>query len=278
MKRDNLMIFTEKEVRTAFRGGTIGREIVFYESTVSTMELAFELSRQHDNPDGIVVVADSQTGGKGRFGRKWTSPPGVNLYFTVLLKPELLPKDVSLITLAAAVAVARAIREYSGLNAEIKWPNDIMINNKKTGGILTEMKALSGRIDVLAVGVGVNVNMTRDMMGTEIKDSATSLRMEKGEVLNRLGLFREILSGLDKYYKILLNGDKGALINEWLSLNSTIGNSVLIKNQDTVLTGIAEGISDEGELVLRLASGNTKLISAGDVTIIKKKESKGPTP
>ena len=263
-------MFTENEACSAFKGDIVGREIIFFESTVSTMDTAIGIGRERDNPDGIVVIADTQTGGKGRLGRRWISPPGVNLYFTVLFKPPFLPKEASIITLMAAVAVARAVREYAGLNARIKWPNDIMINGKKMGGILTEMKTDGGRISILGVGIGINVNMTRNMMDSEIEALATSVEIEKGEAVDRTDLFRNILAELEKYYKILLNGDKGALINEWLSLNSTIGRRVKVQNQDKVMTGIAEGISEKGELVLILSSGEKKIISAGDVTILKK--------
>ncbi len=251
-------------------GAIIGREIIFFSTTSSTNDAAIEIGKQRDNPEGIVVIADEQTGGKGRFGRKWESPHGVNLLFTVLLKPKLTPQQVSLITLVAAIAVTHAIRKLTGVTAGIKWPNDILINGKKTGGILTEIKACANQIDILAIGIGVNVNMTPDMMGKEIRTLATSLKIEKGTSLNRAVLFRAILAELETYYKILLRGDSVTLIQEWLSLNSTIGNTVSVRNQDSVITGVAEGINESGELLLKLESGETKTIYAGDVTILKK--------
>ena len=256
------------EVCAPITGAAIGREIIFFESTSSTNGAAIEIGRQRDNPEGIVVIADTQTGGRGRFGRKWESPPGVNLYFTVLLKPRLTPQYASLITLVAAIAVTHAIKKQTEITAGIKWPNDILINGKKMGGILTEIRARADQIDILAIGIGVNVNMTPEMMGDDIRALATSLKIEKREPVNRSTLFRAILAELDKYYKILLNGDKRVLIQEWLGLNSTIGNTIMVRNQDSVLTGVAEGINESGELLLRLATGETKTINAGDVTII----------
>ncbi len=258
----------DNEFCSAFKGDIIGKEIIYLDSVTSTMDAAIEIGRGGDNFDGTVIVADVQTGGKGRFGRKWISPAGVNLYFTVLLKPDFRPENASMITITAAVAVAKAIRQYPGLKAEIKWPNDILVKGKKTAGILTEMKSVAGLIELLAVGIGVNVNMTSEMMVSDIRDIATSLKLEQHEDVNRITLFRGILSELEKYYKILLNGNKGALINEWLSLNSTIGRKVMVRNQDSVETGVAEGLSDQGALILRLESGETRTINAGDVTIL----------
>ncbi len=261
----------KEDVCSAIEGANIGKEIIFFESTSSTNDAAIEIGRQRDDPEGIVVIADSQTGGRGRFGRKWESPPGANLHFTVLLKPRFSPQHASLMTLAAAIAVTRAIRDKAEIHAEIKWPNDILINGKKTGGILSEIKARGDLIDILAVGIGVNVNMTPDMMGGDIKELATSLKIEKGDPINRADLFRAILAELETYYKYILKGDKGAIIRDWLSLNSTIGNTVTVKNLDSIITGTAESINASGELILRLASGEAKTICAGDVTIVKKK-------
>lgn len=263
-------MFTKEAVCSAFKGEIIGREIIYLESTASTMDTAIEIGSQRNDPDGIVVIADSQTGGRGRLGRCWISPPGVNLYFSVLLKPAMPLKELSLITLAAGVAVASAIRKYTGLRAEIKWPNDILIKGKKAGGILTESRAEGDRVRLLVLGIGINVNMPLNLLGSDIEGASTSLKSETGTSVDRAGLFSAILSELENYYKILLNGDKRALINEWLSLNSTIGKSIRVQNCHMVLSGVAEALNDEGELILRLASGETKTVSAGDVTILKR--------
>lgn len=261
-------MFGEK-FSTIFKGDIIGREIVFFESTTSTNDKAIELGRQRENPEGIVVVADTQTRGKGRLGRSWISPAGVNLYLTVLLCPPLSHQDTSMITLAAPVAVASAIRTYTGLDAQIKWPNDILVNGRKTGGILIEMKSGRDNARLLAVGIGVNVNMSSDALPPDIRSLSTSLKIEKGESVDRLFLLREILSGLEHSYKILLEGNKGVLINEWLSLNSTTGRPVSVQGQDRCISGIAEGINDKGELLVRLSTGELETIRAGDVTVLK---------
>ena len=260
--------FAEKS-GSIFQGGIIGREIIFFESVPSTNDKALEIGRQKEDPEGIVVIADSQTHGKGRLGRRWISPPGVNLYFTVLLKPPFSPKESFILVLAAAVAAATAIREYTGLDARIKWPNDILINNRKSCGILTEMKSGKDRINLMAVGIGINVNMLPDAFTDDIKPFTTSLKIESGSSFDRDKLLGKILAELGNAYKNLLTGNKRALINEWLRLNCTIGNEISVQSRTGIISGIAAGINDNGELLVRPSSGEIKRVSAGDVTILK---------
>ena len=262
-------MFTKEKIDAIFQGDIIGKEIIFLETATSTNDVAMELAAQRENPEGIVVIADTQTKGRGRFGRTWISPPGVNFYFTVILRPSIPPHEAALITLMAAVAVVSAIREFTGLKAEIKWPNDILINGKKTGGILSEMKSASSRISYLAVGIGINVNMSLNDFPEDISALSTSLKIESGEIFDRVELLGKIFAELERTYKILLKGNKGALINDWLRLNSTLGNKVIVKNHDRIISGIAENINDSGELIIRLPSGETETVSAGDVTILK---------
>jgi BirA family biotin operon repressor/biotin-[acetyl-CoA-carboxylase] ligase len=261
--------FAEK-VGNVFKGEIIGREVIYFDSITSTNDKAFEIGMQKENPEGIIIIADAQSRGKGRLDRGWISPPGVNLYFSVVLKPPFSPKESSILTLAAAVAVVAAIREYTGLNAHIKWPNDILINGKKTGGILMEMKSYKDRINLLVVGTGINVNMPLDAFTKDIRGFATSLKIESGSSVDRVKLLRQILAEMENAYKILLNSNKRALINEWLRLNCTIGNEVAVRDQARVISGIANGINDKGELLVRLKSGKIETVSAGEVTILKK--------
>jgi len=258
------------EFKNTYRGDIIGREVIVLESTASTNDVALEIGRGRDEPEGIVVIADEQTGGRGRFGRRWISPPGVNLYCSVILKPDFVSGDVQLVTLAAAVAVASAIREDAGINAEIKWPNDILVNNRKISGILVEMRSGGGSPRLLIVGIGVNVNMNMDAFGEDLKGLATSIQIEKGHSLDRGHLFNGIASRLEGLYKNLLNGDKAAVIHQWYRLNCTIGKKVSISDQDRIITGMADGMNDRGELLVRLSSGGIETVRAGEVTILKK--------
>lgn len=265
---DGSDVLTEEKISAIFNGDIIGRKIIFYEVTTSTNDIVMEIG--HKEAEGTVVIADAQTHGRGRFGRDWISPPRVNLYFTVLLKPPLSPKEASIITLMAGVAVVLAIREYTGLDTVIKWPNDILIRDKKVGGILTEMKSDMERVEFIALGVGVNVNMALSMLPRDIKALATSLKEEKGEYINRVELLGVILAKLEHWYKNLLDGRRKALFDEWLHLDSTVGKEVSVKTQDRVISGIAEGISDEGGLIIRLPSGSFEKVCAGEVTIVKR--------
>ncbi len=196
-----------KEVMTnVFKGDIIGREIIFFESTSSTNDSAIKTGLEREDPEGIVVIADEQTRDRGRLGRIWKSPSGVNLYFMILLKPPLPPKNAPLLTLAAAVAVASAIRAYSGVNAEIKGPNDILVSARKTGGILMEMRSLKEKIILLAVGIGINVNIPLDTM-KDMPSHSASLMNEKNACIYRTALFGALLAEMEKCYKILLKGN-----------------------------------------------------------------------
>lgn len=269
-----------EELKSAFKGDIIGREIIFYESTTSTNDRVLEIGEKGESPEGIVVIADTQSRGKGRLGRSWLSPPGVNLYFTVLLKPSSSPNEAAVLTFMAGIAVVSAIREYLGLKAVIKWPNDVLINGKKVGGILMEMRAVMEKINFIALGIGVNVNMSLETLDNDIKVIATSLKQEGGMHIDRFELLWKILSKLDYWYKIFLNGNKRVLIDEWLRLDSTIGQKVRIKTSalnkgerqqigDGVISGIAEAVDEHGRLIVRLESGGLEKVTAGDVTIVK---------
>lgn len=260
---------TEGKVKELFKGDIVGKEIIFFQSTTSTNDKAFEIGRKLEDPEGIVVVADAQECGRGRFGRQWLSPPNTNLYFSLLLKPPFYQKDIPLLTLMSAVASASAIREFAEINAAIKWPNDIMVMDKKVGGILTEVKSEGGNIIFVVIGIGINVNISLNKLPEDIRAVTTSLKIEKGQSIDRAEFLGFILGKLEYWYKIFLKGNKRVLIDEWLMLNSTIGRSVRVQLSDGVISGIAEGIDSEGSLIIRLPSGDIKKVYAGEVTILK---------
>ena len=262
-------MLNQEAVRNIYKGEFIGKEVYFLESIESTNDKAIEIAKKREDSEGIVVVADSQTHGKGRLGRQWISPPGVNLYFSVILKPDIPPTEAPLMTLAAAVAAASVLRTWKGVHADIKWPNDLMIKGKKVGGILTEMKTRGKEIDLVVVGIGLNVNMPLDELPEDIRAATTTLEIEKGTPSDRAGLLGGMLAGLDNAYKNLLNGNKRALINGWLSLNCTIGNRTIVQDRDRTITGVAENIGQNGELIVKLESGGTEVVNAGDVTVLK---------
>ncbi len=259
-----------EEIKASLSGRSkiIGNEIIFFDTINSTNTLAMELAGRGCS-EGTVIIADEQTGGKGRLGRKWLSPSGKNLYMSIILKPAVSPRDATILTLFSAVACTSAIRKISSIPASIKWPNDIMVSDRKLGGILTEIKADMDRIFHAVIGIGININIEADDMPDEIKAIATSIKNETGDVLSRTKVAVEILREMDRWYSILLSSGKKPIIEEWLRLSSTIGKAVRVTIGDKVFTGIAGNIDDEGMLMLKLPDNTVKKISAGDVTILR---------
>ena len=260
--------FSVEELRTLIRGD-IGREIIFFESIGSTNTAALELAEK-GAPHGTVVIADRQTKGKGRLGRTWVSPPKKNIYMSVILRPELEPKDATLLTIMTAVSCAKGVMKSTGLKAEIKWPNDLMISNKKLGGILTEMKSDPDGIVFAVIGIGINVNSkTKKDFPPDIQGIATSIKEELGKIQSRTFIIAEILKETEHWYRVLLTEGRKPLFDEWKRLSSTLGRKVRVTAGDNVFTGVAEDIDKGGMLILRLPSGMLKKISSGDVTMLR---------
>ncbi|MEW6740403.1 MAG: biotin--[acetyl-CoA-carboxylase] ligase [Nitrospirota bacterium] len=259
-----------EEIRDSISGRSmiIGREIIFFDTINSTNTYAMELAEK-GYPEGTVIIADAQTGGKGRLGRKWLSPQGKNLYMSIILRPVILPRDAAILTLMSAVACASAIKRLSSVPASIKWPNDIMVSDRKLGGILTEIKADMDRIFHAVIGIGININLEAGDMPDEIKACATSIKNESGDAQSRTLIAIEIIKELDRWYSMLLNSGKKPVIEEWLKLSSTIGRAVKVTVGNNVFTGIAGTIDEEGMLMLKLPDNTVKKISAGDVTILR---------
>jgi len=245
--------------------GTIGREIYLYDIVDSTNTIALELSE--NSSDGTVVIADSQRKGRGRLGRRWFSPPGLNLYLSIILKGGINNKKLNLLTFIASIACAHAIRRFSGLNVSIKWPNDLIISKKKLGGILTELKFNKDSF-IAVVGIGINVNINISEFPEEIRPISTSLRNETGKTYSREDLIAEILNEFDEWYSTLKKDDKDRIFNEWKRLNITLGKKVKILSEGKTLVGIAEDIDENGFLLLKLQSCVIKKIISGDVKLI----------
>ena len=252
-------------------GSIMGREILFFESVSSTNTVAMEMAAQ-GCAEGTIVIAETQTTGKGRLGRSWISPAGKNLYMSIVLRPAMSPRDATALTLLSAVACASAIRHSSSVAVTIKWPNDIIVGDRKLGGILTEIKADLDRITHAVVGIGINVNLALADMPDEIAVIATSIINQTGEPTSRTELAGEVIREFDKWYGLLKTKGKQVIIDEWLAMSSTIGKQVLVSAGKVHLKGSAEGIDDEGLLILKLADGTYRKVSAGDVTIARTRE------
>lgn len=242
----------------------VGRQIVCLAQTDSTNLRAASLGAEQAS-DGTVVFADTQTAGKGRRGRTWHSPPGVNLYLSVLLRPRLAPWDAPQLTFLSAVAAARAIAAVTGVPAAVKWPNDLLIGGRKVAGMLNEMQAESECVSWVVLGIGVNVNMQPAQFPGDLRYPATSLAIETGSPVSRLELARQLLVELDAAYRTFCRDGFVPIRNAWLALFPFVGRRVEIGGAGETVTGRVAGIDDDGALLLVDADGQSRRILSGDV-------------
>jgi len=247
--------------------GSIGREIFFYEKVGSTNTVASNLAEEV--AEGTVIIADTQEKGRGRLGRVWVSPPGENIYMSIILQPQIETKDATLITIMAAVASANALRKTTGLNISIKWPNDLICYERKIGGILTELKTDQKGILFSVIGIGINVNTDIDAFPEDVREIATSVKNETGKLFLREEIVAEILNEIHNWYMILKAMKREVLLAEWQRLTSTLGKEVIVVIGQETYKGFAEAIDDEGMLILRLPSEEMKRIHSGDVTVLR---------
>jgi BirA family biotin operon repressor/biotin-[acetyl-CoA-carboxylase] ligase len=246
----------------------VGRDIRVFQETTSTNDVLERLARDGVK-EGVVVFAESQTKGRGRLGREWLSPPNKGLWFSVLLRPSLRPQEATQLTIASATAVRRAIQNQTGLKTGVKWPNDILLNGRKTAGILTEMAAEVDRVKHVIVGIGVDVNLDSDDFRADLQKTATSLKIELGKAESRSELAVCILHELDADYHRLSTGDFGAVANEWEEHCITIGRVVSIHTGDRKVRGRAESLTEDGALLVRTEHGHLERIIGGDVLLEK---------
>ena len=248
-------------------GRRIGGLLCCRDSVESTNRVALQLLRE-GAAEGTVVIADTQTAGRGRLNRVWQSPPGSNLYFSVILRPPVAPSDASQITLLAGVAVAEAIATICATGVGIKWPNDVRIHGRKVCGILTEMRTSGSGAGVI-VGIGLNVNIRKDDFDPGHSETATSLREETGCSHSRENLFLLLCERLEKWYGTFLHAGFAPVGEGWLLWSEMAGRHVRILFRDEVQEGVVEGIDRDGALLISDARGEVRRITAGDATILK---------
>jgi BirA family biotin operon repressor/biotin-[acetyl-CoA-carboxylase] ligase len=246
----------------------IGRDIHVFEKTTSTNDIIEKLARDGVE-EGVVVFAESQTKGRGRLGRKWVSPPGKGLWFSILLRPRLRPQLATQLTVASATALRRALAARTNLKAEIKWPNDIAFAGRKVAGILTELNAEVDQIKHLILGIGVNVNLNAGDFPAELRKTATSIKTELGRPISRAELAVAILRELERDYARITAGDFAAAADEWEAHCTTLGHGVVIHTGGRHIRGRAESLDEEGALLLRTEHGHLERIIGGDVTLEK---------
>jgi BirA family biotin operon repressor/biotin-[acetyl-CoA-carboxylase] ligase len=230
----------------------------------STNAVAWE-EAQKGAAEGTVVLADEQTGGRGRLSRKWHSPAGLGVWMSIILRPEVRPSVAPGITMCASLAVARALRKLHPMSVSLKWPNDVIVKGRKICGILTEMKATGNRVDFVVCGIGINVNQGEDDFPAELGGMATSVFLATGHKADRTALLAEVIEQLEKLYQVFLSKGLPALMGEWRSMCPLFGKIVRIKTRDETVEGVFHDIDAGGALVLRLDSGVHRSFLAGDV-------------
>jgi len=248
------------EIKAGLQTKVIGKEIKYFKETDSTNIIAREIAASVD--EGTLVIAESQTAGRGRLGRKWISPEG-GIWLSIILKPKMQPQYASRITLLAGVCVAKTIRGF-GLPAKIKWPNDVLINGKKVCGILTEIGAEVDLIDYLIVGIGIDANVDTESFPEEIRDSSTSLKKETGKEINRVDFVRKLLEEFELLYLNFQKEGFPKILEEWRNMSATIGEWVKISTQARTIYGEAIGVDNEGALILETSDGQLEKIVAGN--------------
>lgn len=259
--------FSAEELRGLVKG-PLGRRIIFLYETGSTNDAAMELAASGE-PHGTVVIAERQTRGKGRLGRRWVSPAGENIYMSVILRPGLRPREATLLTVLSSVAACQALRETTGLDARIKWPNDIQVGDRKLGGILLETRAEPDVISHAVVGIGLNVNMPASHFPASIRDIATSVLKETGSRHRRTPIAAAVLDRMSEELEALPKEGRRPLLNKWRELSSTLGKRVRVTEGEETSTGTAMDIDDEGRLILRLPNRRLRKISSGDLATLR---------
>ena len=255
------------EIQIGLDTQIIGKEMEYRPSVDSTNRLAKALA-YHGAAEGTIVVAEEQTGGKGRLERKFFSPRGKGIWFSVILRPNFLPHDAPKCTLMAAVAVAEAMARFN-MKAQIKWPNDIMFDGRKLVGILTEITGEIAKITYLVVGIGINVNISRDEFPEELQDVAASLSEICGEEISRVKLFRAVLEEFDKLYREINSSGFDNVLKIWRKYNITLGKNVRVVSaidDGETFTGRAVDLNSDGALIVETDNG-LRAVYAGDVSI-----------
>ncbi|KAI4451169.1 Bifunctional ligase/repressor BirA [Eubacterium plexicaudatum ASF492] len=257
-------ILSENELRSIRKTEWLGNKIYYETEIDSTNTKAMKLAEE-GAPHGTIVVTDHQTNGRGRRGRSWESPAGEAIAMTFLLRPKIDPNNASMLTLIAAMAVARGIEDETGLKAGIKWPNDVVINRKKVSGILTEMSAQADYVNHIVVGIGINVHIQE--FPEELKNIATSVFLELGMKINRAALIERICEYFEAYFEVFLQTeDLSAISKQYDAYMVNRNQPVKVLDPKDTYEGTARGITTRGELLVDTWESR-KLVSSGEVSV-----------
>lgn len=262
---DRLFPFeVSRNLHTKFIGTSAmlsAEKIHYFDYLASTMDLAMQLGMD-GAASGSIVLAESQIKGRGRLGRGWFSPKYKGIYLSLILRPKIPPAACPVLTLMSAVSICEAVKEVLGLDAQIKWPNDVLICNKKVAGILTEMNAEVDKVNFVVIGIGLNVNNDKKSLIAQ----ATSLKEQQGVEISRVVLLQEILRKIENNYFLLEDKGSQEIINKWRNFTLTLGARVKVDYQNKHIEGCAVDIDKDGGLLIRKDSGLIQKVTSGDVT------------
>ncbi|SCY99676.1 biotin--[acetyl-CoA-carboxylase] ligase [Alkaliphilus peptidifermentans] len=262
--KENDDMLLPAEIQANLNTSEIGKKIIHFQSIDSTNTYAKEIAEKM--PSGTIIVSEEQLGGKGRMGKDWTSPKGEGIWMSVILKPHIPPEEGSKLTQIAAAAVCEGIRSITGLNALIKWPNDVVVGGRKVCGILTEMVAEINQIHYLIVGPGINVNNSR--FDESLSNIATSLYLEKGEKIHRKKLLCEIINKFDQLYNdFITEGTLKKSIDICRMNSALIGREIIIHQGGKKIKAKALDITEDGLLEVIYEDGSKSKIISGEVSI-----------
>jgi BirA family biotin operon repressor/biotin-[acetyl-CoA-carboxylase] ligase len=255
-----------QEVQRGLSTTYIGKEIYYFPELKSTNIIAKEkaLHRAEGINEGTLIIAERQSAGKGRLGRKWFSPEG-GIWLSVILYPQLPPFYIPRITLMTAVAAVKAIKMCTQIEPQIKWPNDILINEKKVCGILTEMSAELDIINWVVVGIGINTNIDLRDFPEDIQENTISLKEVSGKEISRVKLAQTFLQEFEKYYNKLKRKEFSSILREWKLCSHTLGRKIRVDMRERIVSGEAVNITEEGALVLKKENGKLIKIISGTI-------------
>ena len=253
-----------ESIRPHLQSRLLGKTIHHFQETGSTNDVARQLAEE-SAPEGTLVLAEKQTEGRGRLGRSWLSERGAGIYASILFRPTLKPRDAAILTLVAAVAAAEAIEQTCRLNADIKWPNDLLLSGRKCCGILSEMQAERDEIRYVIVGIGVNVNHAA--FPEELSRRATSLRIEGGQAYSRVELLCALLLRFELLYDDLQQGNRSAVLKRWVERSSfALGKQIAVDlGSGRKLEGETAGLSQQGNLKVKLPTGGVQEVMSGEI-------------
>ena len=260
IKTPNLLL--PYEVKKGLKTKFMGKDIHYFKEVDSTNDVAKYLA-ENGAEEGTVVVAEIQNRGKGRRGKTWISPPG-GVWMSIILRPDIPPSKAPQLTLVTGVAVAETLKKELKLDVGIKWPNDILIGNKKVCGILTEVNASINKVNYVVVGIGIDMNVDVPLFPPDLQKGATSLKNELDTEINGAILVQKFLLNLEKLYKQFTDDKFPEILNEWRFLSKTIGSKVEVRTRGKTIRGDAVGINKDGILILELDDGSLRKIISGE--------------